>query len=87
MRLVNLYQVYDLRARNCMGPIFASQNEVPIARELQGHVNNPETIIGQHPTDFHLIKLGTQDLDTGRIDALPEVEFILEIANLKAKTD
>lgn len=82
MRLVNLYQVFDVRARTTLGPIFAGQNEIPIARELTDHVNNPETMLGKNPEDFQLVLLGTQDLDTGRIVGLPDTQFVLECATL-----
>lgn len=85
MRLVTLYQVYDRRARNMLGPIMAGQNEVAIARELSDHVNNDQTIIGKHPDDFDLVSLGRQDMDTGVIDAEPTPVFVFAVRDLVRK--
>lgn len=85
MRLVNLYQVYDRRARNMMGPLVAAQNEIPLARELAQAVNDDKTIIGQHPDDFDVVLLGTQDMDTGRIEALSTPEFVFTCRDLLKK--
>lgn len=82
MRLVKLYQVLDKRAESVIGPIFANTNEVPVARELQEHVNKPDSLIGQHPGDFACVLLGYQDLDTGKIDPLETPELVFECVQL-----
>lgn len=87
MRLVKLYQVFDEKASTTMGPIFAVNNEVPVARELQGHVNDTSTIIGQHPDDFVCVLLGYQDLDTGKLDALENPEIVFRCAALLTKRE
>lgn len=67
MRNVNLYQLYDKRARTPVGPIIAQVTPTIIVRELIEQLNEGKTHIARHPADFVIYHLGTQDLDTGII--------------------
>jgi hypothetical protein len=87
VRLINLYQVYDTRAKTTIGPIWNAVNEVSVARELSQHANDPKTIIGQTPDDFVLILIGNQDQDTGQIDATNNIEIVFHCSELVRKPE
>lgn len=64
MRLLNLYLVYDKKARTIVGPIVHQQSPVPILREIAEAVKKPG-LIGNNPEDFQIRHIGMIDDETG----------------------
>lgn len=85
---MNIYSIKD----KGMGftQTFTATNDYAALRNFVDTVNaqdaqgKPATIIGQHPGDFSLFKLGELDQDTGTIK--PEVKFLEEATVLKKAT-
>lgn len=68
-RLTTLYQLYDLKAELIGGPIIPHAKEGSAIRAFSELLRNKETTPGQYPADFALISVGTQDEETGLINA------------------
>lgn len=68
-----LYQIFDIKAESVVGPIMRENRDGPAIRHFYSLLANKETTIGQHPTDYQLLHLGTQDEETGDINAEPSV--------------
>lgn len=82
MHLLSLYQVYDRKAKAVLGPIWATPNEVPVARQLKEALKDEQSILTQNPEDFELIQLGVQDTETGKIEAFVEPATIFRLRDL-----
>lgn len=56
--------------------IAMAKNEAEAMRQFSIMANDKETIIGQHPKDFSLYKLGNYDTDNGII--VPDIEKLCD---------
>src|SRR5690348_14745927 len=63
----NLYQMFDTRAMQPLGPIFGVRAEGAAIRNFTDVLAQPDTLPGQHPEDFVLLHLGTQNDETGAL--------------------
>lgn len=83
MRITTLYQVYDCVAQMVHGPILAQSNERAAVRMFTDALMNDKTSLGQHPEDYDLMEVGTQDEETGIITAAAAPRAILQGAQWK----
>lgn len=58
--LMNMYSVYDLKAEYFVPPWIARTHADAI-RDFQKSVSTPNSPMGDHPSDFQLICIGTWD--------------------------
>ena len=81
--ILTCYCLRDIKADIFGSPVF-----VPSAggfiRDLQDQVNSPQadSMLYKHPSDFHLMKLGTFDNVKGVFDLLPLPDFVLDCGSL-----
>lgn len=54
-----IYAVYDNKAGDITGPLFLAAADAVAIRNYSDVASQPETTIGQHPTDYDLVTLGT----------------------------
>lgn len=66
---MDLYQVYDASAKIVVGPIMRTHNAVPAIRAFYKALADDKSDLNVAPADFHLIKLGAQDEETGIINS------------------
>lgn len=66
-----IHTVYDLKAEAYMDPFFSHNNSTAL-RDFTTAANQAEHIFNTNPEDYVLVRLGTYDDDTGRIEVLPE---------------
>lgn len=72
--IFQIFAVEDLKANVIMTPFFMrSQGEA--LRAFTDLANNPDTMVGRHPSDFRLIRLGTFADDSGTIVQDERVSF------------
>lgn len=70
----NLYQLYDTTAQSTAGPIMAVKKDGPAIREFRRILDSKDTLPGQYPEQFQLLKIGQQDEESGQIvSIIPEV--------------
>lgn len=69
----NLYQIFDVTAETVVGPIMRENKDGPAVRHFNSLLANKDTALGQHPADYQLLRLGTQDEETGEINSEVEV--------------
>lgn len=67
MHIVGIYAVYDRKAAYYL-PLFNSRTDEDALREFTNIVVMSETPVSTYPADFDLMRLGTLDTGTGRID-------------------
>lgn len=72
MNAVNLYQIYDTVDQRVVGPIMTVRHEAAAIRYFTDLLRDEKTTIGQHPDDYKLILIGTQNEDTGIINGASE---------------
>ena len=84
--VTGLYQLYDLTAETCGGPIMAERKPGPAIRAFHDVLSNRDTLPGKYPDHFTLIKVGDQDLSSGRIIST-EVEVIATGAAWRSQQD
>jgi len=65
--MVKLYQVYDTVGQNVLGPIITVKHDAAAVRIFTEALKDQKTALAQHPQDYVLLYLGTQDDDTGVI--------------------
>lgn len=66
-----LFQCYDLKAEQVAGPIMIFPREAPAIRHFQNELGKGEgSYLGQYPSDYILLHIGTLDEQTGRITAI-----------------
>lgn len=56
--IVQMFAVFDLKARNFGQPFFTLTPEVAL-RSFQTTVNDPSSMLNKYPEDFQLFRLGT----------------------------
>lgn len=73
MRIVQLYQLYDIEAEAVAGPIFNEHTAAPAIRKFHAIFQRENTLPHDYPQHFVLRHLGTQDEVTGRLNAVEPV--------------
>lgn len=69
MSKTSLYQIYDKAAETVLGPIFTKTRQAAAIREFTEVMAASGTSLNKYPTDFALLHVGTQDENTGQIEA------------------
>lgn len=64
--ILNLYSVFDTKAKTYSQPIFQENDDVSI-RSAIDTMNAGNSLIADHPEDFQIFCVGTFDQDTGKI--------------------
>ena len=64
-----LFSVWDSKAETWSVP-FASDNKATALREFATLVQDGRTLIGMHPADFDLYKVGVFDVESGIVKSL-----------------
>lgn len=74
----------DVKSDTFGSPIF-TPNVGGTIRDITDYVNDrdPKETAQKHPSDFHLMRLGTFDNVKGRFDLLPLPDFILDLGSLR----
>lgn len=67
-----LVALYD-RATEAYAPVMTVHTRAEAIRSFRNEVNNPQSPLNQHPTDYELYKLGEYDEQTGHITANSEL--------------
>ena len=65
MRL-NVYSVFDVAAGAYARPFFM-QSDAAAQRTFSDEVTNPESVIGAHPEDYSLFRVGYWDDNKGKL--------------------
>lgn len=78
---LNAYSVYDVKALVYRVPFFAVNHAVAI-RTLEQAVNDPGTLLHQHPADFKLYCVGIYDDATGAMVAMSPHEYVRDAVSL-----
>lgn len=61
--MYKLYAIYDRAAQQLTGPIMNERADAVALRTFRDLVADPKTLVGQHPQDFDLLRLGHIDYD------------------------
>lgn len=69
--IMNIYATYDKAAQAFVNQFF-DKHHGSVIRGFQDALNNKETDVGRHPTDFELYYLGSLDTDSGEVGSDPE---------------
>lgn len=69
-RQIQLFQIYDTVAQQVIGPIIPAPQAAPAVRHFVDLLKDKTTTLAQHPSDYVLLRIGTQDELTGSIDPL-----------------
>lgn len=70
MSRVSLYQLYDLVNEQIVGPIMTSPRDEGAIRSFYHLLENgTDPGIKEYPSDFALLKLGSQDITNGQLEA------------------
>lgn len=72
------YGVFAYRDnKTSFGPMWTEQSEEAAKRGFAMMINNPQGIMGFAPGDFDLFKIGEFDAETGQLDPVWPIEFIV----------
>nr|QJB19137.1 MAG: nonstructural protein [Microvirus sp.] len=77
MALHLAYTLYDIKALTYNAPFF-TMNDALAKRMLSELVTDPNTIVGRHPSDYKLYKIGMYDDATGIFDRLSVMEHVID---------
>lgn len=75
-----LYSVFDKKAAVYCAP-FLAHNMASAIRDLSRAANDPQSVVGQYPSDYELYEVGDWDENTGVIEAR-SVTFVVNAASL-----
>lgn len=75
------YSLLDVKALQYSPPFFQNTDQVAI-RALRDLVNDLNTTVGRHPSDFKLYCVGTYDDATGHLEALPVPMHVMDAVAL-----
>lgn len=78
-----VFSLRDVKSDTFMPPMF-TPSIGHLMRDLQDAVNDPKgtELLSRHPSDFHLMKLGTFDNVKGVFTLLPLPDFVLDCGSL-----
>lgn len=71
----NIYSVYDKKAKY-YSTVFLFSQDAEAVRAFSDVVKDKRTMIGLHPSDFSLYRIGRFDDNTGGVDKLTPVYFL-----------
>lgn len=79
-----IYGMYSIRDSKTgfMAPI-AENNDAVATRNFSNAVGQPNSVLGSHPGDFDLYKVGLFDSDSGIMTELSAPEFVVSATSLK----
>lgn len=77
--LLNAYSIYDRKALQYHPPFYASTDGAA-ARSLSDLVQDPNTTIGRHPSDYVLYAVGTYDDQKGVLAPLSPLRHVVDAA-------
>lgn len=60
-----LYQIYDRVAKSVVGNAFPARHDGPAVREFYDALKSERSSMSNHPADFDLLCIGSQDDTTG----------------------
>jgi len=72
-----LYMVYDIIAGTVLPSVIVENADAPAMRAFNDALNNPQSLLGQHPADFKLLFIGETN-ETGLI--VPQLDCPATIA-------
>lgn len=71
------FTIFDHASQSYSPPFFQSTKGLAI-RMFSDMAKNPDTSVGQHPTDFHLFHTGTYDDETGMLYPMTSPDPIIK---------
>lgn len=77
--LLNAYSIYDRKALQYHPPFYASTDGAA-ARSLSDLVQDQNTTVGRHPTDYVLYAVGTYDDQKGLLAPLSPLRHVVDAA-------
>lgn len=71
----NIYSVKDHKA--WFSQIWNDYNDECAKRGFSQMMSNPDNVMGFNPQDFDLFRIGTFDSDTGKVEGVWPIEFVI----------
>lgn len=81
MALLIAYTLHDVKALTYSPPFFTSNDQVA-KRMVSDLVNDNNTMVGRHPSDYKLYKIGTFDEGNGAMQPFAIPEHVLDCISL-----
>lgn len=72
---LNVFSAYDEKAQVFLQPMFLVHQQEAV-RSFKDEVAKPNSMLGRHPEDFKLYKLGSYNDSTGKLESLDVPELI-----------
>lgn len=79
--ILRAYSLLDVKALQYNPPFFQSTDAVAI-RALRDLVNDLNTTVGRHPSDFKLYCIGSYDDSTGHFEPLHPMMHVMDALSL-----
>lgn len=79
-----IYSIYDTASAAYMRPFF-QQSDGQALRSFSDIANDPNHDIGRHPEDYTLVRIGTFNDQTGKIDPENPESLITGLESVAAK--
>lgn len=83
--IVGIYAVHDAKAGAYMAP-FTLANDGMAKRSFINEVGRPDSLVGQNPGDFVLVRLGSFDDLTGVVNSTSPDEMFQLMTGLEARS-
>lgn len=81
---LQIFTIFDKKALVHLSPFYLHTKGEAL-RTLDDLVNDVQSRVNKHPSDYQLFKIGEWDDLTGVTDSLPNPEFIEEASNYVKK--
>lgn len=82
---LNVYSVYDLKAKAFLTPFFLPQDAMAV-RALIDAVGDPGHQFAKHPEDYQLFRLGSFDDGLGVLRPAAEHALLVQVSSLVRKS-
>lgn len=82
--IVNAYTIYDVKSLQYHTPFFAVADGAAV-RTFTDLVNDQNTMVGRHPADYRLYRIGAYDDSSGVLHPSSVLEHIVDAASLVQK--
>ena len=79
--IMNAYSIFDMKALQYHLPFFQPADGAAI-RMLMDLVNDPNTMVGRHPSDFVLYHVGHYDDARGEVQPIAPLRHIVDAVSL-----
>lgn len=79
---LHIFAIYDLVAQTYGQPFFLNHAGQAL-RSFEDLANDPNSNISKHPADYRLFKLGTYNLETGKLTPLDHPELLANAGDFK----